>query len=183
MAKRLYVGNLPFDTDEARLLAAFAQDGRKVLRVNVVMDRETNRQRGFAFVEMATEADAKLAIQAMNGADFGGRGLRVSEAEDRRPGAVPRSAAGAGAGDRGPRPEHVGGGPRPETGHGAERAPARSWGGGSDAAPSASSASASDARNKKHERKGGRPKHDNEADFEGGRRGGRRRFDVDDDDE
>ncbi|HLQ37728.1 MAG TPA: RNA-binding protein, partial [Planctomycetota bacterium] len=96
MAKRLYVGNLPFDTDEARLLAAFAQDGRKVLRVNVVMDRETNRQRGFAFVEMATEADAKLAIQAMNGADFGGRGLRVSEAEDRRPGAVPRSAAGAG---------------------------------------------------------------------------------------
>jgi RNA recognition motif-containing protein len=67
MGKRLYVGNLPYDADEAALRAAFAQDGRAVERVHIVIDRETQRPRGFAFVEMATEEQAKQAIATLDG--------------------------------------------------------------------------------------------------------------------
>jgi RNA recognition motif-containing protein len=100
MGKRLYVGNLPYDADEAALRAAFAQDGRAVERVHIVIDRETQRPRGFAFIEMATEEQAKQAIASLDGTVLGTRQLRVTEAEDRRP-------AGPGGGP-GPR----GGGPR-----------------------------------------------------------------------
>jgi len=85
MGKRLYVGNLPYDADEAALRAAFAKDGRAVERVHIVIDRETQRPRGFAFIEMATEEQARQAIATMDGTVLGTRQLRVTEAEDRRP--------------------------------------------------------------------------------------------------
>ena len=64
MGKRLYVGNLPYDADEAALRAAFAQDGRAVERVHIVIDRETQRPRGFAFIEMATEELSAMLFAA-----------------------------------------------------------------------------------------------------------------------
>ncbi len=107
MGKRLYVGNLPYDADEAGLRAAFSQDGRTVERVHIVLDRETQRPRGFAFVEMASDEHAKAAMAAMDGAVYGMRQLRVTEAEERRPGGGP----GGPGGPRGP-----GGPPRAEGG-------------------------------------------------------------------
>ncbi len=83
MGNRLYVGNLSFDTTPDGLVAAFEQDGRKVKDVNVVTDRDTGRPRGFAFVEMANQADAEAAIQAMDGSELNGRPLKVSLAKER----------------------------------------------------------------------------------------------------
>src|SRR5262249_7504656 len=105
MGKRLYVGNLPYDTDEGALRDAFGRDGRQVQSVHIVVDRDTGRPRGFAFVEMISDDDAKKAIAALDGTDFRGRMLRINEAEDRRgpargPGGPPRSGAG-GASARG----------------------------------------------------------------------------------
>ncbi|MCC7065210.1 MAG: RNA-binding protein [Planctomycetes bacterium] len=113
MGKRLYVGNLPYDADEAMLREAFGQDGRMVERVHIVIDRETQRPRGFAFVEMATDEQAKLAIAAMDGTMFGPRQLRVTEAEERRP-----AGPGGPGGPRGPGGGGGGysGGPRPDRG-------------------------------------------------------------------
>ncbi|MFY9344803.1 MAG: RNA-binding protein, partial [Planctomycetota bacterium] len=85
MGNRLYVGNLSFNTVEADLVTAFSQDGRKVASAQIMMDRDTGRSRGFAFVEMASAGDAQAAIKAMNGADVGGRALKVNEAEERKP--------------------------------------------------------------------------------------------------
>ena len=85
MGKKLYVGNLSFQTTEADLQAAFEKDGRQVGSVSVITDRDTGRPRGFAFVEMATDADAQAAIKAMDGTELDGRTLRVNEAEERRP--------------------------------------------------------------------------------------------------
>jgi RNA recognition motif-containing protein len=82
MSKNLYVGNLPFNTTSDDLRDAFGQYGT-VSRAQVVSDRETGRSRGFGFVEMETGGEA--AIQAMNGADFGGRTLTVNEARPREP--------------------------------------------------------------------------------------------------
>jgi RNA recognition motif-containing protein len=97
MGTRLYVGNLSFNTTDADLAAAFGTDGRKVTSAQIMMDRDTGRSRGFAFVDMATEADAQGAIKAMNGVDLDGRALRVNEAEER--GA--RGGGGGGGGGRG----------------------------------------------------------------------------------
>lgn len=91
MGTRLYVGNLPFSTDEAALRSLFEQDGRKVTEVKIVTDRDTGRSRGFGFVEMATDEDAKGAIEAFNGQNFGGRTLTVNEARER-----PRGGGGGG---------------------------------------------------------------------------------------
>lgn len=85
MGKRLYVGNLSFQTTESDLENAFSQDGRQVASVSVMVDRDTGRSRGFAFVEMASDSDAAAAIQAMDGVELDGRALRVNEAEERRP--------------------------------------------------------------------------------------------------
>ena len=97
MAKRLYVGNLAFQTTEDSITAAFGQNGRKVSSVQLMLDRDTGRSRGFAFVEMATDEDAKAAIEAMDGAELDGRNLRVNEAQER----APRSGGGGGGGGGG----------------------------------------------------------------------------------
>jgi cold-inducible RNA-binding protein len=79
MSSKLYVGNIPYETSESDLENLFAQAG-SVASVTVMRDRETGRARGFAFVEMATEADAKNAIAQFNERPFGGRTLTVNEA-------------------------------------------------------------------------------------------------------
>jgi cold-inducible RNA-binding protein len=79
MAKKLYVGNLSYDTTENTLREAFAAHG-EVASVSVVTDRATGRPRGFAFVEMATDQAAKSAIAALNGQQMDGRDLTVAEA-------------------------------------------------------------------------------------------------------
>jgi RNA recognition motif-containing protein len=81
--KTLYVGNLPYTASEADVGNLFAQHGQ-VHSVKLINDRETGRPRGFGFVEMDT-AGAEAAIGALNGANFGGRGLRVNLAEGRQP--------------------------------------------------------------------------------------------------
>jgi RNA recognition motif-containing protein len=85
MSKRLYVGNLSYGSTEADLRDLFGQSGT-VTETKVVLDRETGRPRGFAFVEMSTEAEARSAIEALNGRELGGRTLTVSEAQERSSG-------------------------------------------------------------------------------------------------
>ena len=84
MGKRLYVGNLSFQTTEDGLREAFGIDGREVTDVKIMLERDTGRSRGFAFVEMATDEDAASAVDAMNGAEVDGRPLRVNEAQPRQ---------------------------------------------------------------------------------------------------
>jgi len=79
MAKKLYVGNLSYNVDDSQLEEAFAASG-KVESATVVVDKMTNRSRGFGFVEMATDEDAQKAIEAMDGKDLDGRALKVNEA-------------------------------------------------------------------------------------------------------
>jgi len=93
MNNRLYVGNLAFHTTEDVLQGAFAQHGN-VSEVKLVLDRESGRSRGFAFVSMSSDEEAKTAIQALNGAELDGRELKVNIAEERRP------RAGGFGGDR-----------------------------------------------------------------------------------
>jgi cold-inducible RNA-binding protein len=83
MGTKLYVGNLSYESTEASLRSAFGADGRQVREVAVVMDRETGRPRGFGFVQMGSEADAKAAIAALDGKMVDGRALKVNEAQDR----------------------------------------------------------------------------------------------------
>jgi RNA recognition motif-containing protein len=98
MGKRLYVGNLPFSTTEADLHEAFKAEGHDVTEVKMIMDRDTGRPRGFAFVEMATDEGAAHAIQTLNGRDLQGRTISVSEARERTGG-----GGGGGGGGRGGR--------------------------------------------------------------------------------
>lgn len=103
MSKNLYVGNMSFSTTEDQLREVFAQYGT-VSKIQLIMDRETGRPRGFAFVDMSDGGDA--AVQALNGAQLDGRALTVNEAkprEDRGPrggtsGAGGRSYGGGGGG-------------------------------------------------------------------------------------
>ncbi len=85
MGTRLYVGNLPFDVDEAQLRTLFQEGGRQVTEVKIVTDRDTGRPRGFAFIEMGSQADAQAAIAALKGKDVGGRALTVNEAREQAP--------------------------------------------------------------------------------------------------
>src|SRR4029078_404499 len=85
MGRRLYVGNLSFNTTELELRELFGQHGT-VAETKVVTDRETGRPRGFAFVEMGNEQDAKKAIDELNGREVGGRALTVNEAQERSSG-------------------------------------------------------------------------------------------------
>jgi RNA recognition motif-containing protein len=85
LSKKIYIGNLPFSATEQDLRGLFETHG-EIDSVNVIMDRETGRARGFAFVEMAEASAADNAIRALDGSDMGGRSLRVNEAEDKRGG-------------------------------------------------------------------------------------------------
>ncbi|XP_020253305.1 31 kDa ribonucleoprotein, chloroplastic-like [Asparagus officinalis] len=79
---RIYVGNLPWQVDDARLEQVFSEHG-KVLSGRVVYDRETGRSRGFGFVTMATQTEVDDAIAALDGQDLDGRAIRVNVAEER----------------------------------------------------------------------------------------------------
>ena len=83
MGTRLYVGNLPHGANEAILRMAFGQGGRKVTDVTIGTDSETRRPQRFGFVDMATEADAQAAIEALDGYDLDGRKLKVEEVDER----------------------------------------------------------------------------------------------------
>ncbi len=88
--KNLFVGNLSFQTTESELTALFQPFGQ-VTRVHVVMDRETGRARGFAFVEMANDEEGAKAIAAMDGKEVAGRNVKVNEAR-------PKTERGGGGG-------------------------------------------------------------------------------------
>ena len=85
MSRKLYVGNLPFTTDETQLQELFAQAGT-VETVSLVRDRDTGRARGFAFVEMGSDEDAQQAINQLNRYELGGRALTVNEARPKTSG-------------------------------------------------------------------------------------------------
>lgn len=79
MSNSIFVGNLAWSVSEQEIGDAFAQHG-EVTRVKIVLDRETGRSRGFAFVEMSDPGTAQRAIGAMNGAELGGRPIRTDSA-------------------------------------------------------------------------------------------------------
>ena len=84
MAKKVYIGNMSYDTTEGKLRELFEAHG-EVISVNVVTDRYSGRPRGFAFVEMATDEAAADAIAALNGQEVDGRQLNVAEARPPKP--------------------------------------------------------------------------------------------------
>jgi RNA recognition motif-containing protein len=92
MGRRLYVGNLAWAVSDQDLRDLFSEAG-KVENSQVIVDRETNRSRGFGFVEMGTDEAAEAAIKKFNGRDLKGRAIRVNEAQA-------RSAGGGGGGAR-----------------------------------------------------------------------------------
>jgi len=83
MAKKLYVGNLSYETTDATLSELFGALG-EVLSVNLITDRMTGRSKGFAFVEMAEQAVALEAINQLNGREVDGRSIKVDEARPKR---------------------------------------------------------------------------------------------------
>src|SRR5215470_2644791 len=91
MGKKLYVGNLPFNTTDESLQEIFGQAGN-VQSAKIITDRDTGRSKGFGFVEMSTDQEAADAIQKFNGAEYGGRNMTVAEA---RP-MAPREGGGGG---------------------------------------------------------------------------------------
>lgn len=93
MSTKLYVGNLPYQTNEADLQTLFESVGQ-VSTINIVRDRATGQARGFAFVEMSDTDGAQRAISELNRHDYGGRPLTVNEAK-------PMAPRGSGGGDRG----------------------------------------------------------------------------------
>ncbi len=96
MAAKLYVGGLAYSVTETELEAFFAEVG-KVVSAAVIKDRDSGQSKGFGFVEMAEDTDAKAAIESLNGKDLNGRSIMVSEArpqEDRRSGGGSSSGGG-----------------------------------------------------------------------------------------
>jgi RNA recognition motif-containing protein len=100
LGTRLYVGNLPYQITEGELRELFEQHG-PVISATVITDRETGRSRGFGFVEMEAPGAAEAAIQALDGQEFGGRNLRVNEAQERRGGRGGGGGGGSGGGGGG----------------------------------------------------------------------------------
>jgi RNA recognition motif-containing protein len=82
LGKKIYVGNLSYDTTEAGLSDLFQAHG-KVVSAKVIMDRDSGRSKGFGFVEMGTEDEARAAIAALNGVSLDGRQLKVNESIDK----------------------------------------------------------------------------------------------------
>jgi cold-inducible RNA-binding protein len=112
--KNLFVGNMSFQTTESELTELFKPFGQ-ITRVRVVMDRETGRARGFAFVEMPNDEEAGRAIAALDGAAVGGRNIKVNEARPKEAGG-PRPGGNRPYGSGGGRPG--GGSGRPSGGGG-----------------------------------------------------------------
>ena len=98
MATKLFVGNLSFNTTENDVLDLFKQAGN-VTSCDLIMDKMTNKSRGFAFVEMASQEEATKAIAEMNGKELDGRAITVNEARPREE--RPRGGGGGGGGGRG----------------------------------------------------------------------------------
>src|SRR3981081_2981 len=96
MAKKIYVGNLPWSTTSATLEGMFSPHGT-VRSAEVIADRDTGRSRRFGFVEMETDEACEQAIQALNGQEIDGRAITVNEARER----TPRSGYGGGGGGGG----------------------------------------------------------------------------------
>src|SRR6202047_3844721 len=94
LSKKLYVGNLTYNVNESDLEALFTPFGT-VQSAQIIVDRDTNRSKGFGFVEMDTDAQAQAAIQGLNARDYDGRNLTVNEAKPREP------RPGGGGGSRG----------------------------------------------------------------------------------
>jgi RNA recognition motif-containing protein len=113
MSNRLFVGNLSFQTTEEDLQQAFQSYG-EIAEIRLVLDRDTGRSRGFAFVAMADDEAARKATEGLNGAMLDGRPLRVNEAEERRDrpsgGGGNRSFGGGGGGGGGGNRSFGGGG-------------------------------------------------------------------------
>jgi RNA recognition motif-containing protein len=102
VGKKLYVGNLTYDTTDSKLQEMFEEFGA-VQSAQIIMDRETGRSKGFGFVEMSSEDEAKAAINGLNGKEINGRVLTVNEAR-------PREDRGGGGGRGGGRGGYGGGG-------------------------------------------------------------------------
>ena len=100
MARKLYVGNLPFSAGETELQDLFGQAGA-VDSVKIMRDMATGRARGFAFVEMATDEDAQKAIDKFHNYELGGRNLTVNEARPREAGSFGGGGRGGGFGGGG----------------------------------------------------------------------------------
>jgi RNA recognition motif-containing protein len=120
MGKNIYVGNLPYDTTGDDLVELFQAYGT-VTSGQVIIDKFSNRSRGFGFVEMSQDDEAQAAIDALNGTPYGGRPLTVNEAR-------PREERGSGGGGRG---GYGGGGQRGYGGGGGYGAGGGGYGGGS----------------------------------------------------
>lgn len=99
MASKLYVGGLSFNTTQAALQEEFAQAG-SVVSATIITDKMTGRSKGFGFVEMSTEDEAKAAIEMFNGKEFDGRTLTVNEARPQEPRQGGFSRGGQGGGGR-----------------------------------------------------------------------------------
>lgn len=85
MGKKLYVGNLGYDVSDADLQQLFSEHGT-IVSAQVIMDRDTNRSKGFGFVEMSSDGEAKAAVTALDGKDHSGRALKVNEAKPKEGG-------------------------------------------------------------------------------------------------
>lgn len=93
MGKKLYVGNLPFSATDQILIDTFSQCGT-VESAKIIIDRDSGRSKGFGFVEMSSDAEAAVAIEKFNGADYDGRAMTVNEAKPM----APRENRGGGGG-------------------------------------------------------------------------------------
>jgi RNA recognition motif-containing protein len=100
MGKKLYVGNLSYGTSSSDLETMFAAHGT-VKSAEVIMDRETNRSKGFGFVEMGSDQEAQAAIKALSGKEVDSRTLTVNEAKPREDRGGSRGGFGGGGGGRG----------------------------------------------------------------------------------
>lgn len=142
MGTRLYVGNLSYNVTEPELRDAFAEGGRNVVEVKIVMDRDTGRPRGFAFVEMGSDDEASAAITSLTGREIQGRAINVSEARARAPrgggggggyggggggGGYGGGGGGYGGGGRGGRGDRGGGGGGGDYGEGRGRSRRGGW--------------------------------------------------------
>ncbi len=101
MTTKIYVGNLPYTCDDQQLRDLFGADGRAVTDVAIITDKMTGQPRGFAFVNMASADDAKRAIDALHGSQFGGRTLTVNEARPKEGGGGGGGGYGGGGGGGG----------------------------------------------------------------------------------